>query len=327
MNVDRRTLLAGTAAVAAGAALSRRFFQPPYHSMRRPAHSRVAILRASAYDAKLEEILMQGLRLFGLDLSNRSVLLKPNLVDYIPGDAINTHPLMVTAAVECFRRLGARRVVVAEGPGHQRDTHLLLSESGYAEQLKEQNVLFVDLNRDELKKVKLCSNYTDLGHMWLPRTVLGSDFIVSMPKMKTHHWSGVTLSLKNMFGVVPGAKYGWPKNILHWKGIQESILDICATVPVHFVIADGIVAMEGNGPLNGHPRPLNRIVLADDPVAADATCARLMGFEPSRIIHIREGSRFLGNSASALVDQLGETLTPPASPFQVVPDWAYLHTV
>jgi len=62
MNVDRRTLLAGTAAVAAGAALSRRFFQPPYHSMRRPAHSRVAILRASAYDAKLEEILMQGLR-------------------------------------------------------------------------------------------------------------------------------------------------------------------------------------------------------------------------------------------------------------------------
>src|SRR5260370_12973518 len=105
MNVDRRTLLAGTAAVAAGAALSRRFFQPPYHSMRRPAHSRVAILRASAYDAKLEEILMQGLPLFRLDLTNRSVLLKPNLVYYIPGDAINTHPLMVTEAVDSFRPL------------------------------------------------------------------------------------------------------------------------------------------------------------------------------------------------------------------------------
>jgi len=59
-----------------------------------------------------------------------------------------------------------------------------------------------------------------------------------------------------MFGVVPGARYGWPKNILHWKGIQESILDLCATVPIHFVIADGIVAMEGNGPLNGAARPL-----------------------------------------------------------------------
>ena len=130
-----------------------------------------------------------------------------------------------------------------------------------------------------------------MKNLWLPRTVLEADFLVSMPKIKTHHWSGVTLSMKNMFGVVPGARYGWPKNILHWKGIQESILDLCATVPVHFVIADGIVAMEGNGPLNGTPRPLGKIVLADDPVAADATCARLMGFEPVRIVHLREGSQ------------------------------------
>jgi hypothetical protein len=87
--------------------------------------------------------------------------------------------------------------------------------------------------------------------------VLEADFLVSMPKIKTHHWSGVTLTMKNMFGIVPGARYGWPKNILHWKGIQESILDLCAIVSVHFVIADGIVAMEGNGPLNGTPRPLH----------------------------------------------------------------------
>src|SRR5271157_3695229 len=66
-------------------------------------------------------------------------------------------------------------------------------------------------------------------------------------------------SMKNMFGVIPGSRYGWPKNILHWKGIQESVLDLCATVPIHFVIADGIVAMEGNGPLNGTPRPLGKI--------------------------------------------------------------------
>ncbi len=122
-----------------------------------------------------------------------------------------------------------------------------------------------------------------------------------------------------MFGVVPGARYGWPKNILHWKGIQESILDLCATLPIHFVIADGIVAMEGNGPLNGSPRALGKIVLADDPVAADATCARLMGFEPDRIAHIREGSRFLGNASLALVDQVGEIVNPPTKPFQVVP--------
>jgi len=70
--------------------------------------------------------------------------------------------------------------------------------------------------------------------------------------------------MKNMFGVVPGARYGWPKNILHWNVIQESILDLCATVPIRFVIADGAVAMEGGGPLNGTARPLGKIVVSFD---------------------------------------------------------------
>ena len=60
--------------------------------------------------------------------------------------------------------------------------------------------------------------------------------------------------MKNMFSIVPGTKYSWPKNIIHWKGIHRSILDICATAPIHFVIADGVIAMEGNGPLPSAPR-------------------------------------------------------------------------
>jgi uncharacterized protein (DUF362 family) len=163
-----------------------------------------------------------------------------------------------------------------------------------------------------------------MKHLWLPRTVLEAGFLVSLPKIKTHHWSGVTLSMKNMFGIVPGARYGWPKNILHWEGIQESILDICATVPIHFVIADGIVAMEGNGPLNGNPRYMGKIVLANDPVAADATCARLMGLNPGRIVHVREGAKFIGNTAASLIDQVGESVLVPEAPFQVVPEFQHL---
>ena len=90
------------------------------------------------------------------------------------------------------------------------------------------------------------------------------------------------------------------------------------------MIADGVVAMEGNGPLNGIPNPLGKIVLANDPVAADATCVRLMGLEPDRVVHIREGSRFLGNASPALIDQVGETANGPATPFQVVPEFRYL---
>ena len=324
MNLTRRDFLIGSAALAAGASVSTPFFLPRYHSDRRPKRSRVAVLHAEQYSQQLDQILGETLRLFPINVRGKTVVLKPNLVDYLPGNAINTHPMLVLAAAEAFRRLGAKSVVVAEGPGHQRDTQLVLSQSGYQESLRDEEIRFVDLNRDELIRTPLRASYTGMKQLWLPRTVLEADFLVSMPKIKTHHWSAVTLAMKNMFGIVPGARYGWPKNILHWKGIQESILDLCATVPIHFVIADGIVAMEGNGPLNGSPRPLGRIVLADDPIAADATCARLMGFEPERIVHIREGARFLGNSSPRLIDQAGETLTYPATPFRVVPDWEYL---
>ena len=324
MILTRRDLLVGSAALAAGSAVSTPFFLPKYHFDQRPKRSRVAVLRAEQYCQKLNKILGEGLRLFPLDVRGKKVVLKPNLVEYLPGNAINTHPMLVLAAAEAFRRLGAKSVLVAEGPGHQRDTQLVLSQTGYQESLRGEKLRFVDLNRDELILTPLRASYTGMKALWLPRTVLDADFLVSMPKIKTHHWSGVTLAMKNMFRIVPGARYGWPKNMLHWNGIQESILDLCATLPIHFVIADGIVAMEGNGPLNGTPRVLGRIVLADDPVAADTTCARLMGFEPRRIVHICEGARFLGNAAPEHVDQVGEIVMPPVTPFRVVPEFEFL---
>jgi uncharacterized protein (DUF362 family) len=324
MKLDRRTFLTASLGLAAGASTTALLNRPKYHVTRRLPRSRVAILGAESYSHNLEDILHSGLELFHLDLRGKTVLLKPNLVDYIHGNHINTHPLLVAAAVECFRRLGAKNVLVGEGPGHQRDTDLVLLESGFSEELRQLKVPFVDLNRDELVMTPLLATYTGMKRLWLPQTVLEVDFVVSMPKVKTHHWSGVTLSMKNMFGVVPGSKYGWPKNILHWKGIQESILDVCATVPVHFVIADAIVAMEGNGPLYGHPRPLKRIVLADDPVAADATCARLMGLDPTRITHIRIGGQFLGNASIERIDQVAEAVCVPASPFDVVPEFQHV---
>jgi len=324
MSLTRRDFLVGSGALAAGASVSTPFLLPKYHVDRRRKRSRVAILHADEYSQKLGEILGRGLRMFPIDVRGKRVVLKPNLVDYAPGNAINTHPVLVLAAAESFRRMGAQSVIVAEGPGHQRDTELVLSQSGYSQCLRDEKIQFVDLNRDELIRTPLNASYTGMKHLWLPRTVLHADFLVSMPKVKTHHWSGVTLSMKNMFGIVPGARYGWPKNILHWQGIQESILDICATVPIHFVIADGVVAMEGNGPLNGSPRHLGKIVLADDPVAADATCARLMGFETGKIVHIREAERFLGNAAPIDIDQVGETAKSPVIPFRVVPEFANL---
>jgi uncharacterized protein (DUF362 family) len=254
-------LLAGTGALAV-----RRLCSTGCLRDRRKNRSRVAILNADSYDGPLDRTLIEGLRLFDLSLRGKTVLLKPNLVEYIPGTEVNTDRRLVGAATSAFLALGAKSVLVGEAPGHQRDTFLVLAESGLEKKLKSRRIRFVDLNRDEIRQIPLQTPFTALDKLWLPRTVLTSDVLVSMPKVKTHHWAGVTLSMKNLFGVVPGVAYGWPKNLLHWKGIDRSILDINAAVPAHFVIADGIICMEGNGPLHGPPRNLGRIVLADDPV-------------------------------------------------------------
>jgi uncharacterized protein (DUF362 family) len=327
MKLSRRDFVVGGAALGAGSLVTAPSFLPKYHSQRPPKRSRVAILNINNYSDGIGQLLQHGLQQFAIDVRGKRVVLKPNLVDYLPGDAINTHPSVVLAAAEGFRRAGAASVIVAEGPGHQRDTQLVLAESGYESVLRDEKIRFVDLNRDELIRTRLRASYTGMTSLWLPKTVLEADYLVSMPKIKAHHWSGVTLSMKNMFGVVPGARYGWPKNILHWKGIQECILDLCATVPIQFVIADGIIAMEGNGPLNGTPRLLRKMVLADDPVAADATCARLMGFLPERVVHIREAARFLGNAGLERIDQVGEQLSAPSIPFRVVPEFRYLQSL
>ncbi len=72
---------------------------------------------------------------------------------------------------------------------------------------------------------------------------------------------------------------------------------------------------------HGAARPLGTIVLADDPVAADAICAQLMGFEAGRIVHMRKGSRFMGNAHPALIDEVGEFIRPPTTLFQVVQEF------
>ena len=323
MNLSRRRFVGCAGGAAATTALATDWLWPKYSVSYRRRRSCVAVLEAHEYSDKIEGLLFEGLQLFDLNVSDRSVLLKPNLVEDLPGP-VNTQSALVGAAARCFLRLGARRVVIGEGPGHERDTELVLEAAGLRPHLNDPQIEFVDLNRDELMKVDCKASYSGLGALWLPRTALASNLIVSMPKIKTHHWAGVTLSMKNMFGIVPGMKYGWPKNILHWHGIHESILDICATAPMGFVIADGIRAMEGDGPLLGIERRLNRIVLSDDPVAADATCARLMGFAPERIRHIAEGARFLGNLASERILMLAEPLTVPTRPFSVLPGFEHL---
>jgi uncharacterized protein (DUF362 family) len=328
--LDRRLFLTGSIAAALsplieGCSRSSSWEKTAY---RKKAQSRVAILAAPNYTLPLKEVLLQGIKLFRPHLQGKTVVLKPNLVEYDPAGTINTHPAVIAAAIEAFRSLGARDVLVAEGPGHRRDTEYLLTASGLYPLLKEHRTRFIDLNYDDVRPLKLRSHFTDLQQLYFPQTVLKADLLVSMPKLKTHHWVGVTLALKNLFGLVPSAIYGWPKNILHRAGIHESILDIHSTLPIpQFAIVDGIVGMEGNGPIQGISKPCGVLIFGNDPVAVDATAARLMQIDPTKVPYLAKADQFLGNITPEKIHQIGERLERFQQDFRVIPFFQHLKTL
>ncbi len=282
----------------------------------------VFIGKAPDYGPNLCDTVYDGLSAMGIDraqLRGKRILLKPNLVETAQGHAhINTNPAVIVAVAEAFRRLDAAEVTVAEGQGHRRDSWLVLDESGMGRALDEAGIPFVDLNHDDFAPVPNAGRWTDLGPLLLPKTLLRADWIVSVPKLKTHHWAGVTCAMKNLFGVMPGVVYGWPKNVLHYAGIHNSILDINATVKPHLAIVDGIVGMEGDGPIMGTPKDVACLVMGRNLPAVDATCVRLMGLNPFGIDYLTQASGKLGPIREEHIAQRGESIATLRSRFAII---------
>ncbi len=287
------------------------------------APARVSILKIPSYDQTVYDTMRRLLEEHLGDVRGRNVLLKPNLVEFEPASSINTHPILVHAAYEAFRAMGAATVRIAEGPGHRRNTLDLAEAAGYFRTVPGFEDRFVDLNLDEVTRVRPTAPVSRIKKLYLPNSALGADLLVSMAKMKTHHWVGATLSMKNLFGVVPGGIYGWPKNVLHWAGIDESIVDLHAAFPRHFAIVDGIVGMEGNGPIQGTPKRAGVLVAGRDPVAVDSTCCRIMKIDPMRIRYLQLAAR--RDTASQITEehirQIGESIRSVSTPFELVPQF------
>lgn len=283
-----------------------------------PGLSAVAILRARSYSEDLMAKMAEGVRECGLDVRGRRVLLKPNLVEFDSSTVINTDAAFVAAAFALFRSLGAAEVRIGEGPGHRRDTYDLAAEAQYRSAIPRFDDVFTDLNRDDVTRV---GSFASEPEFYFPNAALGADLIVSLAKMKTHHWAGVTLAMKNLFGLVPGSVYGWPKNKLHYLGIPESILALNRQFRRTFAIVDGIVGMEGNGPIQGTPKAAGVMVMGRDLVAVDATCCRIMDIDPAGVEYIRLAAA-LGHVGSDRIEQRGETVESVKSHWKKPPGFA-----
>jgi uncharacterized protein (DUF362 family) len=313
--IDRRTLLIGGSITAAGT-LGAAFF----HQMLKP-RAAVFIADKQRYDGDLVRTMHDGLVATGLDekgLRNKRVLLKPNFVE--PSRDVphmTTHPAVIRAAAEVFRRFGAE-VAIGEAPGHVRDSDQVLVEARVDEFLREDKLRFADLNYEDSEWWPNLGQASPLTGFYFPRSVLEADLLVSLPKLKTHHWMGVTASLKNMYGVLPGLHYGWPKNVLHHAGIPETVFDINASLPPTISIVDGIDCMEGDGPILGTLRPMGLLVIGTNTTAVDATVSRLMELDPHKVTYLRLAENRLGPVAERQIEQRGCAWRPLAAPFAML---------
>jgi uncharacterized protein (DUF362 family) len=313
--LDRRALLIGGGA-AIGGLLGLKAVRDAFQT-KHP----VFLARHQHYHGPLTQTVQDGLTSVGFDLQSvrgRTVLLKPNLVETSRSSPhVTTHPALVVAAAAVFRRWGAH-VIVGEAPGHMRDTEMALIESGFDEALDSEGLEFVDLNYSEVTSVANRGRASKIEHFYFPKVVANADLVVSIPKLKCHHWVGMTAAMKNLYGTLPGLMYGWPKNVLHYAGIPETVYDINASLPPRIAIVDGILCMEGDGPIMGTPKPMGLVAVGLNPTAVDATLARIMGFDPTRIPYLALAANRLGPLEPRLIPQRGERWQDLASPFHIV---------
>jgi uncharacterized protein (DUF362 family) len=310
--------LAGIAATAGYASL--KLQKPPKLPDGPPGNSAVSIVRARSYSEDLVSHMLEGALQCGLEARGKKVLLKPNLVEFDSATVVNTDASIIAAAVELFHRLGASEVRIGEGPGHRRDTLDLADDAGYRSNISKFERIFTDLNRDDVAPIH---GFAGEPEFYFAKTVLAADLIVSLAKMKTHHWAGATLSMKNFFGLVPGSVYGWPKNKLHYIGIPESVVELNRTFRNTFAIVDGVIGMEGNGPIQGTPKNAGVLVMGGDLVAVDATCCRIMGIDPEKVEYLRMAAD-LGHVHPERIEQRGETIASVHSDFALIPEFENL---
>ena len=229
-------------------------------------------------------------------------LIKVNFITTKTWDTgATTDPIVVEAIIQKLKPLGLE-VFVVESDATITNADKAFEATGMAEMCRQNSVEFLNL-RHVKDKVKIpIPNGETLKSIEVPRLVQESA-IISAAKMKTHMATKVTLGMKNMFGLLPDkfkAKY-------HAQGISKVIVDINTVVHPALTVIDGFVAMEGKGPTDGTPVKMDLMIAGKDVVATDATAARVMGFEPMEISHIRRAyEKGLGNISN--IDVVGSKL-------------------
>jgi uncharacterized protein (DUF362 family) len=242
----------------------------------------------------------------------RRVLIKPNLiVPKPPSIPAQTHPEVIFAVARHVKEAGGLPLV-GDSPAWS-DTEGCLKALGVDGRLRDLGVEFVQLNQPVRSRIEGVS-------VGLSRVALQADAIINLPKFKAHQQLGATFALKNMYGCVCGLG-GKEKAYWHFaKGHDKD--DFCRLIvgvyrklsPV-LTLIDAVVAMEGQGPINGQSRQLGYLLAGTDPVACERVCCDMVGFAPQTLPLLQTAEKMgFGLPSSQPVQILGDRFAGPVCP-------------
>lgn len=246
------------------------------------------------------------------------ILLKPNLLSKLPPErAVTTHPEMVRSVIRGCVHFGAvkENIVIADSAGglyNTKQTKALYDTCGMTKVAQEEGVkLYVDCESEEVP----CGGQ---GKFTIIKPAIQADFIINLPKFKTHVMTGMTAGCKNMFGIVPGLdKTQWHSRYPDREPFGEMILDLYQLFTPSFTLIDGILAMEGDGPGSGTPRKLGILMASEDTIHMDLAVAEMMGLDPMIVPYLKAGNLrgLCGNKANR------EEISGEIGLFSEIPDW------
>lgn len=210
-----------------------------------------------------------------------------------PGEGVTTHPLVVSAAVDFLKEKGAKKVVIGESCLFGVDARKAFQANGMREISRKSRADLLDLDRFDPLEITIPDGRL-LKKIKVPALLKDIDLIISVPVMKTHMHTQVSLSIKNMKGLL----WRREKARLHHlrsskkitgrhKALDHAISEMATILSPHFSIIDGTVGMEGMGPSYGRPKKMGIVLVGRNPLSVDAVASRLMGFNPESISHLK----------------------------------------
>jgi len=228
------------------------------------------------------------------DLEGKTVLIKPNAARMAaPGEGATTDPGVVAAIVDWLKRMRARDIIIGESCILGVEAAAAFRKTGLEVVARKKNVSLLDLDRLDPTEIRIPHGKL-LKKIKVSSIVKKVDLIVSVPVMKTHMHTRVTLGIKNMKGLLwkrEKARFHHlapnPNAVHAEKELDVAIAEMATGLVPHLVVIDGMVGMEGMGPGYGKAKKMGVVVASANALAADAVASRLMGFDPREIPHLR----------------------------------------